>query len=105
MFERINGLDTGTKSPLAGAPKDTLTVLSIIGQASLFGERGEVDLDTIASSTRKSKQYVRPKTVDLVDRCLVEETSGRPLRFRLTAQGRELLGLDDEGQEDAVQQA
>ncbi|MGP5929740.1 Fic family protein [Corynebacterium glyciniphilum] len=105
MFERITELDTDEKSPLAGTPKDTLTVLSIIGQASLFGERGEVDLDAIASSTGKSKQYVRPKTVDLVNRCLVEQTSGRPLRFRLTAQGRELLGLDDGDQENIVQQA
>ncbi|MGJ0183906.1 Fic family protein [Corynebacterium glyciniphilum] len=105
MFERITELDTDEKSPSAGTPKGTLTVLSIIGQASLFGERGEVDLDAIAGSTGKSKQYVRPKTVDLVNRCLVEQPSGSPLRFRLTAQGRELLGLDDGDHENIVQQA
>jgi hypothetical protein len=58
--------------------------------------RGEVGLDVVAGSIRKSKQFVRPRTVDLVERGLVEQTSGKPLRFRLTGQERESLGLSDE---------
>jgi Fic family protein len=96
VFNRISMLDDDASSPLADVAKGTLSILSVIGQASLFGVGGEVELDVIAGSVEKSKQYVRPRTVDLVGRGLVEETSGKPLRFRLTEQGRELLGLTDE---------
>lgn len=96
VFNRISMLDDDASSPLADVAKGTLPILSVIGQASLFGVGGEVELDVIAGSVEKSKQYVRPRTVDLVGRGLVEETSGKPLRFRLTEQGRELLGLTDE---------
>lgn len=96
VFDRIKMLEENAASPFADAARGTLEVLSVIGQASLFGVGGEVELDVIAGSIRKSKQYVRPRTVALVDRGLVEETSGKPLRFRLTGQGRELLGLSGE---------
>lgn len=95
MNERLTWLNTDTASPLVEAPKETLSILSVIGQASLFGVGAEVDLATIATSMKRTKQFVRPRTVDLVERGLVEETSGKPLRFRLTEQGRELLGLSD----------
>lgn len=97
VFERTKMLEENAASPFADAARGTLETLSVIGQASLFGVGGEVELDVIAGSIRKSKQFVRPRTVDLVERGLVDQTSGRPLRFRLTAQGRELLGLDDAG--------
>lgn len=95
MNERITWLHRDAASPLPDVAKETLGILSVIGQAALFGVRGEVNLASIARSMKKSKQFVRPRTVDLVDRGLVEETSGKPLRFRLTEQGRELLGLTD----------
>lgn len=94
MFDRINELKSSEKSPLVDAPGGTLSILSIIGQASLFGERGEVDLETIAKSADKGKQYARQRTIVLVDSGLVEETSGKPLRFRLTGRGRSVLGLE-----------
>lgn len=75
--------------------KGTVSVLFIIGQASLFGVRGEVTLDTIARSLDKSKQYVRPRAAGLVKHKLVEQVSANPLRFRLTGAGREILGLTE----------
>ncbi|MGO3487208.1 MAG: Fic family protein [Corynebacterium variabile] len=96
VFARMTILEEEAESPLTRVVKGALEILGIIGQASLFGVGGEVELDVIARSIGRTKQYVRPRTVDLVDRGLVEETSGKPLRFRLTEQGRELLGLSDE---------
>ncbi|MCJ7859092.1 Fic family protein [Corynebacterium kalidii] len=93
IFDHINDLEGSETSPLADTPPGTLSTLSVIGQASLFGERGEVDLDTIARTADKSKQYARKRTIALVDSGFVAETSGKPLRFRLTGPGRSLLGL------------
>lgn len=70
-------------------------VLSIIGQASLFGVKGEVTLEAIATSLDKSKQYVRPRVADLVDRGFIRQVSAKPLRFQLSGAGREALGLVD----------
>lgn len=89
-------LEENAASPFADAARGTLETLSVIGRASLFGVGGEVGLDVVAGSIRKSKQFVRPRTVDLVERGLVERASGKPLRFRLTGQERESLGLSDE---------
>lgn len=93
MFAKLEELETGDGSPLPSDLKGIPEVLGIIGQTSLFGVRGEVELDTVARSLSRSKQYVRPRTRKLVEYGCVEETSEKPLRFRLTGRGRALLGL------------
>lgn len=96
IFEAINKLGKDAESPLVNALQGIPQVLSVVGQASLFGVRGDVALDALARSLDRSKQYVRPRTEELVKYGLIEETSGKPLRFRLTDQGRELLGLTED---------
>ncbi len=68
-------------------------VLFILGQASLFGPEGTVMLDDLARSMERSKQFVRPLTLELERLGLIQTASKRPLRFLLTSQGRQLLGL------------
>lgn len=68
-------------------------VLFILGQVSLFGPTGVLTLDELARNSGRSKQFVRPHTRNLERRGLLETVSRRPLRFRLSRQGRELLGL------------
>lgn len=95
MSERASSLQSGASRHVGDDPKGLVSVLFVVGQASLFGVRGETTLEEIARSLSKSKQYARPRAAELVDRGLVEQTSGKPLRFRLTDASRELLGLAD----------
>lgn len=75
-------------------PADELRrVLFILGQASLFSPTGVLTLDELAQSAERSKQFIRPRTVELEQLGLIETLSKRPLRFRLSGPGRELLHL------------
>lgn len=75
---------------------DLRTVLFILGQVSLFSPTGVITLDELALSRERSKQFVRPLTLYLERIGLIETVSKRPLRFRLSRQGGELLGLTNQ---------
>ncbi|AGP31109.1 Fic family protein [Corynebacterium terpenotabidum] len=76
--------------------KDEEALLFILGQVRLFEPGGRITLESLARSMDRSKATVRRLTKILVDRNLVEETSAKPLRFRLTARGLRLLDLADD---------
>lgn len=76
------------------ADEDLRAALFILGQATLFGPTGELTLEELAAVRGRSKQFVRPHTRHLERLGLIEPVSRRPLKFRLTASGRTLIGLD-----------
>lgn len=85
---------------LAAKMDDNLrAVLFVLGQAALFAPIGSLTLDDLARTMEVSKQSVRPLTRSLDELGLVETLSKRPLRFRLSEQGRDFLGLPEPGLE------
>ena len=90
---RIQKVMDDPHSPLSSLSQKDYAILFVIAQAAIFAVGGEVTLDSIAQTLEKSKQYVRKVTRQLVDRELIQETSKRPLRFRLTPTAYTLLDL------------
>lgn len=90
---RIQKVMDDPHSPLSSLSQKDYAILFVIAQAATFAVGGEVTLDSIAQTLEKSKQYVRKVTRQLVDRELIQETSKRPLRFRLTPTAYTLLDL------------
>jgi Fic family protein len=72
---------------------DGRAILFPLGQAVLFGPRGVLTLDELTDSGKRSKQFVRSRVQSFVDAGLVDVTSRKPLRFRLSSAGRALCGV------------
>lgn len=68
-------------------------VLFVLAQAELFQDVEAVDLKELTVALERSPQTVRPLTRQLVSQGLVTEVTKKPLRFRLSAAGREAVGL------------
>lgn len=86
LFQRVQGMEE--------LSKDQPALLFILGQVRLFEPGGRITLESLAQSMEKSKATVRKQTKVLVEQQLVEETSAKPLRFRLSPAGQQALGLD-----------
>lgn len=72
-------------------------LLFILGQAWLFDVNRAVKLQSLVHTTGRSVQFVRPRVQALIDAGLVEVVTQKPLRFRVTHAGAELLGIGREG--------
>ncbi|WP_339995284.1 Fic family protein [Corynebacterium sp. USCH3] len=86
LFHRVQAMED--------LSKDQPALLFILGQVRLFEPDGCITLESLAQSMEKSKATVRKHTKVLVDQQFVEETSAKPLRFRLPPAGQQALGLD-----------
>ena len=71
-------------------------LLFILGQAWLFDVNRAVKLQSLVRATGRSVQFIRPRVQSLVDAGLVEVVTRKPLRFRITQSGAELLGVGRE---------
>ena len=70
-------------------------VLSILGQAFLFGPHEPVSLQEIARYMGKHWNTVRPVAGELVAQGVVREVSKKPLSFELTEKATTILGLQE----------
>lgn len=93
LGEQMERLSDDDATLGAGLDDGLRGVLFILGQASLFGPEGSLTLDDLSSSMERSKQFVRPLTLELERLGLVQAVSKRPLRFTLTSEGKALSGL------------
>ena len=93
LGERMQQLSVASPAMDADLDADQRAVLFILGQALLFGPEGSLTLDDLARDMERSKQFVRSQTLRLEQRGLIQTVSKRPLRFRLTREGNDLLGL------------
>ncbi|WP_228461306.1 Fic family protein [Gordonia spumicola] len=97
LADRLGDLvDGGVLSDLGTGvdPDDVSAILYTIGQAWLFDANRAVKLQSVADSIGRSPKYVRPRLAALNDAGVIETVTRKPLRFRLSARGVELLGLD-----------
>lgn len=76
-----------------GLSLEEANVLMLVFQYELFTQLGETPLDAIVAYADASKQTVRKRTLRLTEAGLLETTSQRPLRFRLTNEACKILGL------------
>lgn len=72
------------------------TLVFVMAQYALFGMFGSVSLDELAASISLSKQMARKYLTKLENNGLVEVVSKRPLKFALTVQAKEMLGITEE---------
>ncbi|ALG83718.1 Fic family protein [Gordonia phthalatica] len=68
-------------------------LLFILGQAWLFDVNRAIKLQSLVRTTGRSVQFIRPRVQSLVDVGLVEIVTQKPLRFRITRSGAEILGI------------
>ena len=69
-------------------------ILSILGQAFLFGPHEPVSLHEITQYMAKHWNTVRPVADELVTQGCIREVSKKPLSFELTDKAIAILGLD-----------
>ncbi len=93
LSERMEHLSDDDVALRAQLDDRLCAVLFILGQVSLFGPEGSLSLDDLASNMERSKQSVRPLTLELERLGLIQTASRRPLRFTLTSEGKDILGL------------
>lgn len=91
-FPLNSGLDRESVPPVDRT--DIGAVLFTLGQVYCFDANRAVKLNTLAEMLGRSGQFVRPRLQRLDDAGIIETVTKKPLRFRLTAQGVSLLGLD-----------
>lgn len=77
-----------------GLSLEEVNVLMLVFQYELFTQLGETPLDAIVAYADASKQTVRKRTLRLTEAGLLETTSQRPLRFRLTPRAHAALGAE-----------
>ncbi|MBF0808051.1 Fic family protein [Rothia nasimurium] len=87
LYERVDRLKSGESELSAGA----LDVLFILGQVHLFSGGRGIEWGDLAQILGKSRNTVRAYLVDVEQERLVERTSSRPLRVRLSEAGKTLL--------------
>ncbi|MGH1978553.1 Fic family protein [Rothia sp. L_38] len=87
LHERVDGLKSGESELSAGA----LDALFILGQAHLFSGGRGIEWSDLAQILGKSRNTVRAYLVEVEQERLVERTSSRPLRVRLSEAGKALL--------------
>lgn len=87
LSDRVNALP-GEREELSRGAVDSLFVL---GQVHLFGGGAGLDWDTLRQVMDRSRNTVRTYIEELEKQQLIERTSSRPLRFRLSRAGLEML--------------
>ena len=95
LDQRIRELDEAQVEHPRHLTSESLDVLYVIAQATLFGPVGVVTLDELVNVVKKSTQFVRARTKELEAEGLVETRSQRPLKFIVSAAGREVLEMDE----------
>ncbi|UDL75635.1 Fic family protein [Corynebacterium uberis] len=69
------------------------TVLLVLAQAELFRDVEAIGIQELIGAVNKSRPTIRKCTEELREKGLVTEVTKKPLRFRLSAAGREAVGL------------
>lgn len=87
LYERVDRLKSGESELSSGA----LDVLFILGQTHLFSGGRGLSWDELTQTLEKSRNTVRAYLVELEQQKLIERTSSRPLRVRLSESGQALL--------------
>lgn len=87
LRERVDGLKDGSFELASGA----CDVLFIVGQTYLLSGGRGLSWDELTQMLEKSRNTVRAYLVELEQQKLVERTSSRPLRIRLSEAGKTLL--------------
>ncbi|EGD53893.1 Fic family protein [Gordonia neofelifaecis] len=92
QFPERLGLDPDSDPSLRRT--DIGALFFVLGQAWYFDANRAVKLQTLTRAAARSTQFVRRRIQSLVDAGVVETVTRKPLRFRLTEAGAELLELD-----------